>query len=156
MINPKSPWYLFKPHNIQEIEYYNTWMRVTDIFPVNSSGIKTHRDDFAIAFSSEEILSRLRILKDKRQPDEIIKQTFDLIDNRDWKLTEARKKIFSENNVAELINSVSYRPFDSRFISYAEYLIDWPRKEVMQHLQKDNIALNIVRQSRASENGFIP
>lgn len=145
-IKPETPWYFLIKRNTKQIEHYGQWQSVIDIFPFNSTGIKTHRDDFVIDFEPKELLNKLRIFTHKNTPDEIIRETFDLKDNRDWSLTKARIEISKESNPAHLIHSISYRPFDSRFIIYSEHLIDWPRTEVMQHLLKANIGLSVGRQ----------
>jgi len=149
-LTPVAPWYFFIKRNTKEIEHYKNWTSLTEIFPINSTGIKTHRDDFVIAFEKQELLTRLRTFAHKNTPDDIVRQIFSLKDTKDWKLSAARKKIFEEDNPSEQIRSITYRPFDSRFIIYSENLIDRPRKEVMQHLLKKNVALTVVRQVKAS------
>lgn len=145
-LHPELPWYFFFKRNTQAVDHYNNWPAVIDIFPVNSTGIKTHRDDFVVAFEKKELISRLRLFADKKMHDEVVRQAFNLKDNRDWNLSLARNQVYQEENHSELIKSFLYRPFDKRFIIYSEHLIDWPRKEVMQHLQKKNLALAIGRQ----------
>ncbi|MBN1200001.1 MAG: N-6 DNA methylase, partial [Bacteroidales bacterium] len=154
-LEPESPWYFFIKRDVKEIKQYNTWPQITEIFPVNSTGIKTHRDDFVVAFQAIELLNRLRVLKNDKTPDAIIRQTYNLQDNRDWKLSDARKKISLKENGPQIIQSYAYRPFDSRFIMYSEHLIDWPRREVMQHLEKDNLALGIGRQGYVVGDEFL-
>ncbi len=85
------------------------------------------------------------MFSDKRVPDEILRQTFDLKDNRDWDLSSARKSIMTIGNDASMIQTITYRPFDSRFILFSEYLIDWPRMEVMQHMLRKNLGLCLSR-----------
>ena len=54
-LNPKSPQYLFVPQgNIFE-EKYRTFWDITEIFPVNSVGIVTARDNFTINWTKDEI-----------------------------------------------------------------------------------------------------
>ncbi len=151
-LKPKSPWYLFVKRNEKGIEHYNDWPRITKIFPLNSTGIKTHRDDFVVDFKSTELLNRLRSLQNKTLPIEILRQTFNLVDNRDWKLEESRKQIGADGNSAHLITTYCYRPFDSRFVIYSDHLIDWPRREVMQHLLRDNLAITVGRQGQVVGN----
>jgi predicted helicase len=150
-LKPVTPWYFLAKKDFENIGQYEKWKSVQEIFPINSTGIKTHRDGFVIAFKPQDLLNRLRIFSDKRQPDELVRQTFNLEDNRDWKLKEARNAIYKEDNPAQIIHSYSYRPLDDRFIAYADYLIDWPRYEVMQHLLKENIALHTCRQIATHE-----
>ena len=155
VIKPVTPWYFLSKKNFENIKHYEKWESVPEIFPVNSTGVKTHRDDFVVAFKAQDLLNRLRMLKDKRQSDEVIRQTFNLKDNRDWTLKDARSAINQEDNPAHIIQSVLYRPFDKRFITYADYLIDWPRYEVMQHMLKDNIGLLIGRQGQVIGSEFL-
>ena len=91
-------------------------------------------------------MTRLRTFAHKNTPDDIVQQLFSLKDTKDWKLNTARKKIIEEENPSQLIRSITYRPFDSRFIIYSEHLIDRPREEVMQNFSKKNLALGIGRQ----------
>ncbi len=55
-LSPISPWYFFIKRNTKGIEYYNDWQQVNEVFPVNSTGIKTHRDDFVIDFDAANLL----------------------------------------------------------------------------------------------------
>jgi predicted helicase len=146
VLQPASPHYFFVKQATRGIEHYNDWLSVPDIFPVNSTGIKTHRDDFVIAFEPKELLERLRIFTNRNMSDELVAQTFHLKDNRDWKLAEARKKLISQGNINQIIAWCAYRPFDKRSIAYSDDLIDWPRREVMQHMLQENIGLLTCRQ----------
>jgi predicted helicase len=154
LLTPATPWYFFIPRNTADIEHYNTWPKLTEIFPVNSTGIKTHRDDFVIGFDDKELVQRLNLFSKKNIPDEVVRQAFNLKDNRDWKLSNARKRIFEEERPADVIRPIAYRPFDLRFIMYSEHLIDWPRKEVMQHMRDDNLAIVATRLNRQISTGY--
>jgi predicted helicase len=58
-ITPVSPYYFFTPRQMQNLQAYQSWPSVTDIFPVNSVGIVTARDGFAIAFDKTELQNRV-------------------------------------------------------------------------------------------------
>ncbi len=60
VLDPIIPWYFLTQRNTEEIEYYNRWWKVNDIFPINSVGIVTARDDFAISFNKEALEGRIR------------------------------------------------------------------------------------------------
>ena len=49
-IKPKSEFYLFIPRDEGLLKQYETYPKITDIFPVNSVGIVTSRDNFVIDF----------------------------------------------------------------------------------------------------------
>lgn len=150
-LKPETPWYFLTKKDFANIKQYEQWKSVVDIFPLNSTGIKTHRDNFVISMSAMEMENRMRQFRNLKVDDSIIRSAFKLKDTSEWSLTEARKRLNKDFEYHEKIQLIDYRPFDQRFITYSDDLIERPRREVMQHLLKDNMALNVVRQVKASE-----
>jgi len=147
-LSPQEPRFFFIPRDLaQQSEYEQGWS-IADIFPVNSSGIKTHRDHFVIDFDRDSLQDRVA---DFRNPDlsyEQVKDQFGLCDTRDWKLSEARHILQTDPNWQAAFQEVLYRPFDTRWLCYHDAMLDWPRREVMQHMLEDNLALVATRQTR--------
>ena len=54
-LNPTSPFYLFIPQNTDCKAEYETGWKITDIMPVNSTGVKSHRDHFVFDFDDAEL-----------------------------------------------------------------------------------------------------
>ena len=103
----------------------------------------THRDHFVVAFTREELISRLRTLT-SNLPDELVKKSLKLKDTRDWSFKEAREKARKDSldKLEKKIIPYAYRPFDDRFICYEPYFIDRDRYKIMRHLKdKENLAL---------------
>jgi hypothetical protein len=150
-IHPKAEFYLFLPRDEAALERYNEFVKVTDLFPVNVMGIQTHRDRFVIDLDREALKRRIRIFRDPGIPDDLVRQTFNLKDNRDWKMTERRKKIQQDDVWEQKIVQCLYRPFDRRWIFYHYHAIDFGREGVMRHMMRDNIALNTVRQTKMAD-----
>jgi hypothetical protein len=146
-LQPQPPFYLFAPQNdALRTEYERGW-RLTDIFRLHSTGIKTHRDHFAIAFDQQTLLQRIGEFRDLTIPDDEIRQRYALKDTRDWKLRESRQKLAHDPNWQAHFHPCLYRPFDVRWIYYSPTVIELPRDEVMQHLiGGQNLALISVRQ----------
>jgi predicted helicase len=140
-LSPKSEFYLFIPREEKLLKEYEKYPKITDIFPVNSVGIVTARDNFVIDFDKETLKRRIRMFCDEKTPDEIIRQTFGLKDKSNWKLKDARKNVMEDENREDLITQILYRPFDSRWIFYHDMLIERSRKEVMQHMLHENLGL---------------
>jgi len=147
-IIPKPEFYLFLPRDEAALERYNEFVKVTDLFPVNVMGIQTHRDGFVIDLDQETLKRRIGIFLDPNMPDDLVRQTFKLKDNRDWKMAERRKKIQQDDAWEQKIVQCLYRPFDRRWIFYHYHAIDFGREAVMHHMVRDNIALNTVRQTK--------
>ncbi|MDA8214325.1 MAG: N-6 DNA methylase [Nitrospiraceae bacterium] len=145
-INPKSEFYLFIPRDEGLLKAYEKYPKITDIFPVNSVGIVTSRDDFVIDRDRAALKRRIMQFRDKRMPDEIISLTYNLKDKSDWKLKDVREEIMKDDDWEQAITKILYRPFDEQWIFYHDAVIERSRKEVMQHMIKDNRGLITVRQ----------
>jgi predicted helicase len=145
-IHPKSKFYLFIPRDEGPLKQYQTYPKITDIFPVNSVGIVTSRDGFVINADKEALKRRIRQFRDKNLPDEIIRETFGLQDTSMFNLREARENLRKDDSWEDSITKILYRPFDSQWIFYHEAVIERPRKEVMQHMMHENLGLVTVRQ----------
>ncbi len=155
ILAPEKPWYFFIERNTRQIQHYQEWIKVSEIFPLFSTGIKTHRDDFVIGFSAIDLLNKLRLFTNKKTSDELVREAFSLKDNRDWQLLNARREFLKISEPQGLISDFLSKPFDSRFIIYSDLLIDWPRKEVMQNLLNDNIGLITPKQFKEESGAFI-
>ncbi|QOV23693.1 type ISP restriction/modification enzyme [Anabaenopsis elenkinii] len=150
VINPQSPFYLFIPQDRDLLGEYERYFKITDIMAVNSTGVKTHRDHFAIDFEPDKIYQRFNEMRDEKLSDEEYSRQYDIKDNRDWKLKEARTKIKADNNWQSKIITCLYRPFDWRYCYYSTVAMDYPRRELINHVAgKDNLCLGLGRQGIA-------
>ena len=146
-LKPSEPYYFFIPKDFSLQAKYDKFWKVNDIFGRWSFGVTTSRDQFAVGFTKEEIIQRLRVFTGNL-PDELVKTSLSLKDTDTWKLSEARQKI-KDQPVEENIYPYAYRPFDNRWICYNPSLIERDRKDVMQHIQnKENFGLNLTRRLR--------
>ena len=146
-IKPAAPFYLFKSQNEKTGAEYHKGITVTQIFPTNTLGFQTHRDDFAIAFTPDEMVARLADMRNKSLSDSVIRERYNLRDNRDWKLSDARERL-RKKTIPE-ITAVDYRPFDKRYCQFGYETMDYPRKDLIEHvLGRENICLNTVRQTK--------
>ncbi|MBM4065046.1 MAG: DNA methyltransferase [Planctomycetes bacterium] len=145
-ISPKSEFYLFIPREERLLKEYERYPKITDIFIQNSVGIVTARDNFVIDSDRERLKQRIRMFIDEKMPDEIIRQTFHLKDTSNWKLNVAREKTRKDTDWENTVTRILYRPFDVQWIFYHNAVIERPRKEVMQHMMKENLGLITRRQ----------
>lgn len=151
-IRPKPRFYLFIPREEALLDQYHRYPRLTELFPINSTGVKTHRDHFVIEFDKDALIRRIRMFQDKNLPDDLIRQTFKLKDNRDWKLSEKRKAIIADEDCEEKVTQILHRPFDVRLIFYHKDAIDFGRPEVMRHmLAGENLGLISARSNKSSK-----
>ena len=145
-LKPVTPWYFLAKKDFENIEQYEKWLSLSDLFPVNSTGITTHRDNLAIAYTLKELELRLRQFKDLRFDDIFIKEAYVVKDTDEWSLKEARLRVSKDLDSNEKICTIAFRPFDSRYIVYSDDIIDRPRRDVMRHMLKDNLGIVCSRQ----------
>ncbi len=147
---PVPPFYIFAPQKDDASGEFEKGFRVPEIFLNTSTGVKTHRDHFAIDFDKSKLLIKISSLGDKTRSISDIKEEFKLEDTRDWKLSEARKKFSELTNWQSDFSDYAHRPFDNRVIYLNQVAVELPRFEIMKHLKyKNNIALGVGRQGLA-------
>ena len=147
VITPQVPFYLFCPQNTDSLAEYNTGWKITEIMPVNSTGVKTHRDHFAFDFDLSELHKRIEKFRDLNVSDQEISETYKLQDTRDWKLSQRRRSLKSNSDWESYFTQCLYRPFDWRAYYHHEDIVELPRYEVTRHLlEANNLSLCTTRQ----------
>lgn len=135
-LQPQTPFYLFVPQDTDlRAEYERGWP-VTEIFPVNSVGIVTARDNLTMQWTPQQVMDTVNDFA-KSDP-EAAREKYHLgKDVRDWKVDLAQKDLRASGLKGQLVTSVLYRPFDIRFTYYTGQtrgFICMPRPEVMGHM----------------------
>jgi hypothetical protein len=121
-LQPEKPFYLFIPQDLNLRSEYDQGWFITDAMPQNLLGFQSHRDPVAVAF--DEVTLRQQVSNYlRRQPD-----------TQEWK---------------KWCQSCLYRPFDLRKVYLSKIVTDRPRLEVTQHMFEQNLAMNLVRQTKA-------
>ena len=136
----KEPNYFFVYKDDENIEEYNEFMSVTDIFNVYSSGINTLNDEITIHYSMNNLN---KLVNDFLTKDEYeLREKYNIKDDtRDWKLEKSIEDL--SKNIHKKVK-ILYRPFDYRYTSFSgksKGFVSYPRLEVMQHFSKNNLGL---------------
>lgn len=147
-LKPNKEFYLFIPHDQRMQKSYQTFSKITDIFPVNSVGVVTARDALTIGWTEDEIWKRVQNFA--KLDKELARQTYQLgKDARDWKVEFAQKDLKESGLSKNHLTQILYRPFDIRYTYYTGKSRGFhcmPRGEVMQHMLEENVGLLICRQ----------
>lgn len=147
-VDATAPFYLFTPQNEQLKEEYQKLYSIDKVFKISCVGVATSRDAFAVDFSKEELLKRLRDFINPANSVEHLKEKYLLKENSKFKINKSREKLSRLKNeeLDQLICNYNYRVFDIRKLIYEDSLLERPRREVMVNLQNDNVALITNRQ----------
>ena len=145
-LEPHSPHYLFVKRDETNLDEYMLGWKVTDIFPINSVGIVTARDDFALDLDEVKLRNCIEEFRGCSLSDDEVRDKFNLKDTKVWNITEARKTIQKDDNYEQAFTNCLYRPFDIRPLFYHKAVIERSRPEVMCHMVAgENLALCIGR-----------
>ncbi len=149
-IAPNKPFYLFIPQDETLRKEYDNYWKITDAMRTNVLGFQTHRDKFAIDFDKEVVEKRIQDLRETNLSDDEIYKKHNIKDNRDWQLSKARKEVREDKNWQNDLIEISYRPFDNRFGYFSTVAMDYPRRELIDHVaNKENLCLGLGRQGIA-------
>jgi hypothetical protein len=157
-LTPRTGSYLFIPRDESSLRLYERFQAIPDIFPLNSVGIVTARDNLTIQWSEQDMWRTVNQFA-KSDP-ELARRGYQLgKDTRDWKVTLAQKDILDSGPVRDKVAPILYRPFDVRHTYYtgrSRGFICMPRPEVMQHmLAGENLALIAPRQHKDEFGAFV-
>jgi len=142
-LKPLEPYYFFVEKDFSLQTKYDKFISISEIFDKSSSGVKTHRDHFVIGFTDGEIKQRMQTFE-SNLPDDIVAQSLNLKDTKDFKIRNARESI-RQVEWRKSIRPYSYRPFDNRKICYLSELIDRDRLDLMKNFFKANLGLIVDR-----------
>jgi len=129
-VTPSAPYWSFAPASGSEA--YADWPMVTELFPVNSSGIQSQRDDLIVDTDRDPLLSRIRDVTDASQPAEALLERYKIGENAQWHLATARLSFaqFDPNRVLSWL----YRLFDRRFVYWDPAMMGRSRERLVRHL----------------------
>ncbi len=150
-LTPTSPTYPMVPRQNLGIAEYESWWRISEIMPLNTTGIVTARDKFVIDTHPQPLLGRIREFLDGSYTDEEVKARLNLKENYAWRVAEARRAlgraVSATPSLDTFLEPLLYRPFDRRLIFYQPAVVWRTRNKVMYHmLAGDNLGLITVRQ----------
>jgi predicted helicase len=140
-LEPSSPHYAWVQRDETELANYNAGFSVQTLFPVNSVGIVTSRDELVIDVDKDGLIKRMQQFF-SLTPSEA-KQQLAIKENKSWTVAGARQKTKFDT---KHIQPIAYRPFDNRWVYYDAVMIERTRGEVMRQMQGgDNFGLVLGR-----------
>lgn len=150
-LQPKTPYYFFVPRTEDAAGQYKSFVPVGEIFPVNSVGIVTARNNLCIQWTAQDAWHTVTVFV-KSDP-ELARRDYDLgKDTRDWKVTLAQNDLLASGPVQKNVVPVLHRPFDVRYTYYtarSRGFIGQPQQKVMrQMLAGENLALIAPKQHK--------
>ena len=150
----KAPIHPFVLRDYDVEAEYAKGISVAKLMSANVAGIVTARDGLVIGLNTQELTERISAFADPAASDAEIRGRFfggkadgkyPAGDSRGWKLPSARKALQAADWRND-IQSIAYRPFDTRSILSRPDMVDWGRVEFMRNFQSGaNLAASFTR-----------
>lgn len=151
----QEPYYFFVPKDFSASVEYEKGFKIGELFKESVSGVESVRDSVTIHFNKndlESVVSDFVHLNEKE-----ISTKYKTKDARDWKIARAKEDVISSIDNQNNFRNISYRPFDIRDIYYTgkqNGFVCNSRFNVMKHMLKPNIALNVTSKNRQASLGY--
>ena len=141
--------FLFRNYRSNNKQQYNSFMSVTDLFDINGVGITTAHDDFVISTDKSELIERFESFRNMPQRTDLYKM-FNVKEKQGWDIRAGWCNLQNDTPTESYIKSISYRPFDTRYIFYEDKLV-WRtvRKVMMNFVMGENIGLVTARSNKS-------
>jgi predicted helicase len=160
---PSSPYYFFFPWQAGGSADFDAFIKITDLMTTSTTGFITARDGLVVDFDAESLLDRIGEFRDTAYSDATIRSRFfggrsegrySPGDTSVWKLSDARKKVAADIAWRTHAEPCIYRPFDTRQVYYAPWMVHRRRDEVFAHLLPAGTTrcLMVCRQAKSSSS----
>lgn len=145
---PTDPYYFFAPKDFSAAGEYETGFKLEEFMPLNSTGVLTMGDSFAVSQDKKCLKDRIRKFLAGNVTSEKLTEDFSLGKNYAQFVLEGKSAI--EFNATSL-RKYNYRPFDENWIYYDSKVIWRHRDKVMRHVSDDSLSLVVCKQMATNE-----
>ena len=147
---PEGPRFFLRGFDYRAFDDYEEFLALKDLFSPNgrpAPGLVTTHDQFAISFTSDEALQKVRSLIDSDDEQEA-RQHFRLCSQDQWNYDKAKLSLSASDWETECI-TLTYRPFDKRYTIYNSHVAVHRRERMTKHFfRNENIGLIVSRMTK--------
>jgi len=146
-LEPTLPCYFYEPWDNSNSDKYDIGINIDDLFILNTSGIVTMGDSFALAESFDILEERIKKFLSYDYTPEQLRQEYSLGKNyADFIFAGKMQFNFDKNRIVK----ISYRPFDYMYTYFDNKVLWRPRTNVMIHFSHgNNIGLISARSNKS-------
>ncbi|MFH1450246.1 MAG: type ISP restriction/modification enzyme [bacterium] len=140
LLDSRMPSLFFVPEGSQELEEeYKTGFSVSELFPINTTGVVTMGDSFVIDQNKDILGKRVTDFLNEDVSEVILKNKFELGKNyAKWIIGNRSLISFDERKIIPIL----YRPFDIRYTYFDNKLVWRPRTKIMSNfIRNKNLGL---------------
>lgn len=147
----QAPNYIYHPSGPSFERYSERSPSLIEWMPAYSSGVITARDGFSISENAEVLINRAkRFAFSNAQSNADFCKEIGIAEKKGWDIPKARKRLASFDDFSQLIQDISYRPFDRRKILFDESVIWTTARSTMNSMMHESSLALISARSEKS------
>lgn len=157
-LDPRPPGLYFVPRDAVLEDRWRPWPAVDELFELGSVGVITGRDELVVHADAAELAQQIGRFRTEAGPGvaQSLCLSLKIPDTKRWQCEGAWQRARLDELWRERILPYLVRPFDHRWVLYADYMLERPREAVMRHLAGgSNPALLVTRQARRRPGVFV-
>ena len=149
----KAPNYFMVHKDFEAEDVYSKGFSLNEVYNINSLGLLTKKDKFITSFDISNLEDKLKDFVDTTLSDEELSSKFNLKikDNDKWNLNTARTNIQNTGIIKNKLIKQNYRCFDERWIYYDGDFVARLNTKVLNHVNKESLAIISTRQLAGNE-----
>jgi len=152
------PQYYFVPKDWGLKKHYDSGFSLKDLFKTNGVGMTTAHDGLVISENKQELVKKFIDFRDSERNENLLHQKFNVKKKKGWDFVKAWDifQSYTDTDIANFIQRVSYRPFDNQYIIYEGSVVWRTVEKIMKHMLKvDNVGLVIPKINKEDHAFFI-
>ena len=143
-----APNYLFVQKDWGLKTEFDKGIAIQNLFTINGVGMTTAHDGLVIASDKQTLVNKFIKFRNSERNEDELHQIFNVKKKKGWDFVKAWDifQSYSDNDIENLIQKVSYRPFENKYIIYERSVVWRTVEKIMKHMLQDNVGLIFRRQ----------
>ena len=147
-LDPVDPYYFFAPKDFSAASEYEIGFKLSEFMPVNSTGVLTMGDAFAVSQDKNCLIERIKNFLEDNVSAQKLTLDFSLGKNYAQFILDGKPSLEFK---ATALRKYNYRPFDESWIYYDPKVIWRHRDKVMRHVSDESLSLVVCKQMATNE-----
>lgn len=146
-ITPMAPLFKFQMVDYELNIQWENWISLEKLFPRNSAGFISSRDNLLISMDKPALLHKIRQFGEAMDmPEDEVYNKFGFKKSKRLVLRDAQAEVKKDSELEDRIIEIQYRPFDFRYVYYHRRLIESFKPIAFNFNIENNLAILATRQ----------
>ena len=150
--SPQNQW-RFVPHDSTGQEEWNHWLPLPAFFNTWGAGVLTNRNGLAVDADRRVLMQKICRFADLAIPDSVIENDYGFSSNYQWNTKRARRA-FASQQVQDLAERYTFRPFDFRLIYWHKSIVYNTRGDKMEVFRQQHPPVGLMFSRNTKHNYY--